>query len=213
MAATLSTGDGAKPPDRRASTRPTARDRRKRPSKGKGTPPSFERTLDPGQDFRSAMRSLIAHRWGELWRTVPTALAGDDIEGVHDVRVASRRLRAAMDAAADCFPAGWYRPLHRGAKEITGALGAVRDRDVLLEAFRAERERAPVAEQPGLDLLIERVDAERLTARIEMETYLRGLLSSDLVTEVSRRFGAEAAPPEIAATPSGANGRRPKETR
>ena len=72
---------------------------------------------------------------------IPIALAGTDIEGVHDVRVASRRLRAAMDIAAPAFPGKWYKPLHRTAKEITGALGEVRDRDVLLEALRADRAR------------------------------------------------------------------------
>ena len=93
------------------------------------------------------------------------ALAGEDIEGVHDVRVASRRLRAAMDVAAPVFPQRWYKALHRTAKEITGALGEVRDRDVLLEALRADREGAPLVERPGIDRIIDRVERERIAAR------------------------------------------------
>jgi len=141
------------------------------------------------------MRELIAHRWREVWRAVPVALRGDDIAGVHDVRVASRRLRAAMDVAVECFSAGWYRPLHRTAKEITGALGEVRDRDVLIVALTGERERAPVEEQPGLDLLLARVERERVSARAEMEEFLRQLIAGDLPDEVVRRFGPAAAPP------------------
>src|SRR5215208_6230816 len=121
--------------------------------------------LDPNQSYRSAMKDLIGERWGAVWKAVPVAIAGEDIEGVHDVRVASRRLRAAMDVAVGCFPAVWYRPLHEAAKEITGALGEVRDRDVLLEHLTKQRDAAPPGERPGIERLIERVDRERKAAR------------------------------------------------
>ena len=167
--------------------------------KGSAKTKPFETTLDPAQPYCSAMRDLIAHRWGEVWRAVPVALAGEDIEGVHDVRVASRRLRAAMDVAAGCFPASWYRPLHKAAKEITGALGEVRDRDVLLEALAADRAAAPTAEHPGLDRLNERIERERVAARAEMERFLRDVLERGLPSEAARRFGPAAAPPPPAA--------------
>ena len=155
-------------------------------AKGKGA----ELRLDPDQAYCSAMRDLIAHRWGEVWRSVPVALAGEDIEGVHDVRVASRRLRAAMDVAAACFPASWYRPLHKAAKAITAALGEVRDRDVLLEALTADRAAAPSAERPGLDRLIARLNRERATARTEMERFLADLIERGVPEEAARRFGS-----------------------
>lgn len=160
------------------------------PKKGKGS----EVRLDPAQNYRSAMRELIGQRWGEVWKAVPVALAGEDIEGVHAVRVASRRLRAAMDVAVDCFPASWFRPLHTAAKEITGALGEVRDRDVLLEALAAERESAPAAERPGIERLMLRIERERVVARSEMERFLAGLAERGVPREAERRFGALAAP-------------------
>ena len=163
--------------------------------------------FDPEQSYRSAMRELIGERWGELWRAVPVALVGEDIEGVHDVRVASRRLRAAMDVAVECFPASWYRPLHRAAKEITGALGEVRDRDVLIEFFAAEHLKAPAEEWPGLDRLIARVERERAAARADMETFFVDLVASGVSQEVGRRFGAAAAPPDdLLAPPADASG-------
>ena len=162
---------------------------------GKTGGKSAELVLDPAQSYRSAMRDLIAHRWGELWRAVPVALAGEDIEGVHDVRVASRRLRAAMDVAVDCFPSSWYRPLHAAAREITGALGAVRDRDVLLEFFAGEHLKAPREEWPGLDRLIARVERERQAARAEMEAFFADLAARGVAREAARRFGPAAAPP------------------
>jgi len=151
--------------------------------------------VDPEQDFTAAMRLLIAHRWGEVWRTIPVALAGHDVEGVHDVRVASRRVRAAMDVAVDCFPGDWYRPLHKTAAAITSVLGKVRDRDVLLAALTAERAVSPTTEWPGIDRLIDRIEAERVAARAEMETFLADLLSRGVPDETAHRLGPTAAPP------------------
>jgi hypothetical protein len=145
--------------------------------------------LDPEQPYRDAMRELIGRRWTAVWKAAPVALRGEDIEGVHDVRVASRRLRAAMDVATECFPSRWYGHLHRTAKEITGALGEVRDRDVMIDYLTKDRDVAPEAERAGIDRLIARIDGERVTARAEMEAYLSGLLSGGIPTEAARRFG------------------------
>ncbi|MEZ4506447.1 MAG: CHAD domain-containing protein [Thermomicrobiales bacterium] len=141
-----------------------------------------------GTTYRDAMRALIGARWEDVWKAVPRAVEGTDIEGVHDVRVASRRLRAAMDVAAPAFPASWYKPLHTLAKEITSELGAVRDRDVMLEYLRAEREAAPPNERPGIDRLIARVDRERVAARAEMESFLANLAERNIREETRRRF-------------------------
>lgn len=161
-------------------------------------------------NYRAAMTTLIAARWRDVWKAVPAAREGTDPEGVHDVRVASRRLRAAMDVAVECFPEAWYRPLHRSAKQITQALGEVRDRDVLLEALSEEREQAPATERPGLTRLIDRVERERIVARGEMEAFLDGLLSGPVAAEVANRFGREAAPPAQRQATEGAGGERPQ---
>ncbi len=160
--------------------------------------------LDPRQSYRSAMRTLIGERFRAVWEAVPVAVAGEDIEGVHDVRVASRRLRAAMDVAAPCFPRSWYRPLHAAAKEITGALGEVRDRDVLLETLTEERAAAPAAERSGIDRLIARIERERQAARVEMLAFLAGLDARGLPQEAAARFGPAAGPPQVSA-PLGAD--------
>lgn len=165
--------------------------------------------LDPAPDmkYRDAMVGLIGERWGEVWKAMPVALLGQDPEGVHDVRVASRRLRAAMDVAVDCFPKSWYRPLHRTAKEITSALGEVRDRDVLLDALAKERAGAPPPERPGIDRLIHRIERERIAARAEMEAFLTRLLESDVPREVVARFGPAAALPADLASGDDGEGR------
>jgi CHAD domain-containing protein len=111
-------------------------------------------------------------------------------------------LRAAMDVASPAFPGKWYKALHGTAKEITGALGEVRDRDVLLEALNADRSAAPLAEHPGIDRLIDRVERERAAARGKMECYLRQLLDGSLASEVERQFGATEAPSKGTGVPA-----------
>jgi CHAD domain-containing protein len=153
-------------------------------------PSNVEDSIEPS--FKDAMRDLIGKRWGAVWIPIPVAIEGTDPEGVHDVRVASRRLRAAMDVAAICFPSSWYKPLHRTAKTITQELGEVRDRDVLIDALMADRAAAPPEEWPGIDRLIARIDRERIAARAEMERFLTELESSKVPDEVVKRFGDDA---------------------
>ncbi|MGH2560425.1 MAG: CHAD domain-containing protein [Thermomicrobiales bacterium] len=154
---------------------------------------SIESSFDPNQRFCSVMKELIAARFGALWEAIPVAIDGTDVEGVHDVRVATRRLRAAMDVAADCFPADWYRPLRAAAKEITVALGEVRDRDVMLEALRAERSASAPEEWPGIDRLIARIERERDVARTEMLAFLASIEDRQTAHEAEKRFGPAAA--------------------
>jgi CHAD domain-containing protein len=139
--------------------------------------------------YGEAMRMLIYERWQAVWEEIPVAIEGTDPEGVHDVRVASRRLRAAMDVATGAFNSAWYKPLHRVAKEITGELGEVRDRDVQIEYLTAYRQRAQPGDQPGIDRLLARLEVERDNARRAMLDYLQQLQHRGVREETDRRFG------------------------
>ena len=147
--------------------------------------------------YDEALGRLIAERFRHLWTALPRALDTQDTEAVHDIRVASRRLRAAMDVGVDCFPASWFRPLHHLAKDVTTRLGAVRDREVLLAYFQAERATAPPAESTGLDRLIARLSSELDHHRRDMETYLGEIQTSPMVDESIRRFGKTARPKPV----------------
>lgn len=150
--------------------------------------------------YDDALGRLIADRFRQLWTILPRAVDPDDTEAVHDIRVASRRLRAAMDVGIDCFPPTWYRPLHQVAKDVTSRLGEVRDREVLLAHFQEERASAPPAESAGIDRLIERLSGELEHHRREMEAFLGEIQSSPMVEESTRRFGKAARPRPVSST-------------
>ena len=56
--------------------------------------------------------------------------AAEDIEYIHRMRVASRRLRAALPLFRSCYPAKNYSRWSEEIREITRALGEARDMDV-----------------------------------------------------------------------------------
>jgi CHAD domain-containing protein len=83
--------------------------------------------------------------WLALVREAEGARKGKDPEHIHRMRVASRRLRAAMPVFKSCFPEKKYRKWRKEIKNITSSLGDARDLDVqigFLEGYLSERERA-----------------------------------------------------------------------
>lgn len=166
---------------------------------------------DPEQDYRSAMRHAIGTHWAAVWKAMPAVIAGDDPKAVHKVRVASRRLRAAMDVAVDCFPKKWYRPLHKTAKRITRNLGAVRDRDVMLEALARDRERATDPERRAIDHLIAGVTRDRKKARKAMIAFLNRLDAEGVRKETKRRFPRPKGARAVKGDTSGSGHRKGEE--
>ncbi|MGB3328767.1 MAG: CHAD domain-containing protein [Thermomicrobiales bacterium] len=139
-------------------------------------------------DFEHAMRALIADRWRDVWKAMPARKDVADPDAIHDVRVASRRLRAAMDVATDAFPKGWYRRLHKEAKAITSEFASLRDADVMLETLHARRETSPEDEHAGLDYLIARQERQREDALREVRHYRKRLAARHVRRETRRRF-------------------------
>jgi CHAD domain-containing protein len=140
------------------------------------------RGLKQDARFTDAAGRVILTRWREMMSYRDGTLAGDDIEDLHAMRVSSRRLRAAMDAFADAFPAKGFRRYLREVKTVTDTLGDARDLDVAIEGLEAVRaEMQPIA-QAGIAGLIERYRVEReaeagsiadLFARLERERFAR----------------------------------------
>lgn len=143
---------------------------------------------DEAPTFSEVMQALIAERWREVWKAMPSGKELADPEAIHDVRVASRRLRAAMDVAGDAFPRRWYRRLHAEATRITGEFGGLRDADVMLETLRAERESAPEAEHAGLDDLIAQQERLRKDALAEVRRYVARLEKRHVRQRSRKRF-------------------------
>ena len=153
---------------------------------------ALDQAATASADPCETLRVLIADLWDEVEETLPMAIAGEDPEGVHQMRVASRRLRAAMDIAAPCFPNKWYRPLHKTAKQVTRSAGAVRDREVLLQFLKSERKKKLTPEmRSAIDYWAAELSVEREAAREEMLAFLTDFQERDIPAEARRRFAAQ----------------------
>lgn len=109
--------------------------------------------------LRREMASLLSHEVG-------TRL-GEDIEDLHQMRVATRRLRAALSLFADVLPVraamvraeiGW----------LATVLGAVRDLDVQLERTAEWVAESPAEVRTDLSELVGRLEEDRHQARATM---------------------------------------------
>jgi CHAD domain-containing protein len=74
---------------------------------------------------------------------------GDDIEALHDMRVSTRRMRAAYRIFADYYAAKAIAPFNKGLRRTGAMLGAVRDLDVLLEKAEAWQAMPPADPASG----------------------------------------------------------------
>jgi triphosphatase len=126
----------------------------------------------------------------------PGARLGDDPERLHDMRVASRRLRAALSLFSEVLPPGVVA-LRTELRWIGGFLGAVRDLDVQLQQLDGWRSSLPEADRSALDALDELLEDQRAEAR---STMLEELDSRRYESFVSR-FGraVRARPPRDSA--------------
>ena len=95
--------------------------------------------------FRQAAGKAVAVRADELWEHADNVLDIGDIERVHDMRVATRRLRAVLEIFAPCFPKRAHRAALKEVKALADALGERRDPDVQIEHLEVYADAAPDA--------------------------------------------------------------------
>ncbi len=131
--------------------------------------------LKSSTTFQSAIGKIIETRFDEMMRHRAGTILGRDPEQLHDMRVGSRRLRAAMDVATECFPIKRYRYYHQTVKQLTDVLGGVRDCDVLREALLAYRDTRPDAERPAVNRMLQGLRHERDARRLEMLAFFERL--------------------------------------
>ncbi|HWI46266.1 MAG TPA: CHAD domain-containing protein [Rubrobacter sp.] len=96
-------------------------------------PTKIDATLSAGQ----VAFAILRRHFGEMLAHEPGVRLGEDPEELHDMRVATRRLRAALKLYSDVLPKRAER-YERDLRWVAGALGEVRDLDVHLEGLSEE---------------------------------------------------------------------------
>lgn len=119
------------------------------------------------------------------------------IEHVHDMRVATRRLRAVLEVYSPCFPKRELRPVLRDVKALADALGARRDPDVELLALEQFAASVGPGERAGVEIFIARTRDEQREGNELLERALEEMRAGDLQGRLARLARTAAPPPEI----------------
>jgi CHAD domain-containing protein len=134
----------------------------------------------PGRDEGRAPKRFARRAVRRRLRRVRALVRGGalrSVEGLHELRVAVKRLRYAADALRELLP-DRSRPILRQTAVLQELLGTVHDRDVALQLLaRSQPVGRAVAWRRGAQALRERLGREREAAMGEVPGRLRRLLA------------------------------------
>src|SRR4051794_16073513 len=116
----------------------------------------------------------------EVFEHAGGVLDVSDIERVHAMRVATRRLRAVMEIFAPAFPKKPHRALLKEVKALADALGERRDPDVQIDAMTRIGAALTAEDRRGIDHLIAELRDEQHGANAELAAALQRIEENDL---------------------------------
>jgi len=120
--------------------------------------------LDARMPYASAAARTVEVRAEEVFEHSGGVLDTGSIERVHDMRVATRRLRAVLEIYEPCFPRERLADALGEVKDLADALGDRRDPDVELLALEQFAASVGPDERPGVELFISRTRIEQASA-------------------------------------------------
>jgi hypothetical protein len=133
---------------------------------------SFTPEAEP---FAQSGRRLLQERTQKMLEWPEEVLKHEDVEAVHKMRVAIRRLRATLDAYQSICDPKRFKKIYRQVTEIADALGAARDTDVMLLNLHAQLEQMKSEDKTGVEWIIERLQTFRQQKQLELESFLQRL--------------------------------------
>ncbi len=140
--------------------------------------------------FSFQFSCMLSHEKGTI--------KGEEIEELHDMRVAVRRMRAAARVFEAYLDPGQLEPHLKGLRKTLGSLGEVRDLDVFREKAEEYLKTLPSGHEHDLDKLFAVLAEEREKARKNMLDYL----NSEKYSDFKKNLSDALASPETLVLPS-----------
>lgn len=142
-----------------------------------------------------AVSLVLGSRIEEMCLLRERALDFSDPEGVHDIRVASRRVRSALRDFAPYLHKAKLSASVRQLKQIADKLGVVRDYDVAIIALEKLQTKSTPEIASGLQRIIDAQKAKRDPARKELARALSHKTISELKANFLQAVEALVLPP------------------
>ena len=134
--------------------------------------------LLPDAPAKDVIQNVLAESVAALLHNDPLVRTGRDPEAVHQARVATRKMRSNLRTFGPLLDPGWTEPLRSELGWLAMGLGAVRDREVLLERLRGSASSLPASDQKSaaslLHLLENEIDGlrKKLIADLDSQRYI-----------------------------------------
>jgi CHAD domain-containing protein len=117
---------------------------------------------------RDVIKHVFAESIASLLKHDPLVRTSGDPEAVHQARVATRKLRSHLRTFGPLLDPDWTEPLRSELGWLALGLGAVRDREVLLERLRERAKSLPESDVRSAGSLLHVLDEEIKTLRTKL---------------------------------------------
>ncbi len=127
----------------------------------------------PDDAMSEAGRKILFHQFEIMLKHEPGVRVDGNIDAIHDMRVATRRMRSAIKLFHPYYKkSSPVRIFERSLKTIANALGAVRDMDVFQDKIRKYAEGLQEAERDSLNELSKEFNVNTDNARQKLIEFL-----------------------------------------
>ncbi|HEX5692558.1 MAG TPA: CHAD domain-containing protein [Roseiflexaceae bacterium] len=140
--------------------------------------------LTGDESIAEGARRVLRRFFGRMLAREDAVRKNDDPEDVHQMRVASRRLRAALQIVEGVYDQKAVRRYRRGLRRVAQELADVRDLDVFHEHVAAYQAKLSEAQRNEITPLLEAIVSRRAEARAA----LRKDLKQDHYQKFKREF-------------------------
>jgi CHAD domain-containing protein len=145
---------------------------------------------------KDVIKHVFAESIASLLKHDPLVRTSGDPEAVHQARVATRKLRSHLRTFGPLLDPEWTEPLRSELGWLAMGLGAVRDREVLLERLRERAKTLPPSDLRSAGSLLHILEVEIETLRTKLMAELSSLRYIDLLDRLVSAAQAPATLPE-----------------
>ena len=152
--------------------------------------------VTPNAPAKEVIRHVLAESVANLLHHDPLVRTSADPEAVHQARVATRKLRSNLRTFGPLLDPEWTEPLRAELGWLAMGLGAVRDREVLLDRLRERAKSLPSADQRSAGSLLQLLEKEIAAVRKKLMADLDSTRYVDLLERLVAASHTPATTPE-----------------
>jgi len=125
--------------------------------------------IEPTDTLAEAGRKMMLANFIEMKKHEAGSLTGEDIEDVHQMRVATRRMRSIFRLLKAHYKSKTIQPFMAQLKVIASHLGAVRDLDVMIDNLEKHQKNVDASQKSAVAAIIQQLDKKRSKARKRLQ--------------------------------------------